>query len=48
MNMAPTLSRLRGSLPPDGADFPWGGPAENRLVHMPYIGGQLLLPGNVL
>ncbi|MDZ4103682.1 MAG: cobyric acid synthase [Hydrogenophaga sp.] len=28
--VAPTLHRSRGSVPPEGADFPWGGPAENR------------------
>jgi len=27
---APTLPALRGSLPPEGADSPWGGPAANR------------------
>ena len=26
---APTLPAARGSLPPDGADLPWGGPAAN-------------------
>ena len=26
---APTLPALRGSLPPEGADLPWGGPAAN-------------------
>jgi adenosylcobyric acid synthase len=30
--VAPTLRRSRGSLPPEGADSPWGGPAENRLA----------------
>jgi adenosylcobyric acid synthase len=34
--VAPTLHRSRGSLPPEGADFPWGGPAENLL-----IGGEI-------
>ena len=29
--VAPTLRRSRGSLPPEGADLPWGGPAEDRL-----------------
>jgi len=28
--VAPTLHRLRGSLPPEGADAPWGGPAAHR------------------
>ena len=27
--LAPTLVASRTSLPPEGADFPWGGPAEN-------------------
>ena len=27
---APTLPASRGSLPPEGADSPWGGPAANR------------------
>jgi adenosylcobyric acid synthase len=27
--VAPTLRRWRGSLPPEGADLPWGGPAED-------------------
>ena len=27
---APTLPAARGSLPPEGADSPWGGPAANR------------------
>ncbi|MDM7941269.1 MAG: cobyric acid synthase [Hydrogenophaga sp.] len=34
--VAPTLHRSRGSLPPEGADFPWGGPAENR-----SLGGEI-------
>ena len=29
--VAPMLHRSRGSLPPEGTDFPWRGPAENRL-----------------
>ncbi|MEX1167857.1 MAG: threonine synthase [Hydrogenophaga sp.] len=28
--VAPTLPAARGSLPPEGADSPWGGPAANR------------------
>lgn len=28
--VAPTLVAARTALPPEGADFPWGGPAENR------------------
>lgn len=28
--VAPTLRRLRGSLSPEGADAPWGGPAAHR------------------
>jgi len=27
--MAPTLGTACPSLPPKGANFPWGGPAEN-------------------
>ncbi len=27
--MAPTLVASRTALPPEGANFPWGGPAEN-------------------
>ena len=26
---APTLATACAALPPEGADFPWGGPAEN-------------------
>ena len=29
MNIAPTLVASRTALPPEGANFPWGGPAEN-------------------
>lgn len=32
---APTLPAARGSLPPGGADSPWGGPAANR--HLPQV-----------
>lgn len=28
--VAPTLVAARTALPPEGADFPWGGPTENR------------------
>src|SRR4051794_14237932 len=28
--VAPTLVAARTALPPEGADFPWGSPAENR------------------
>ena len=31
MDMAPTLVASRTALPPEGADFPWDGPAENRV-----------------
>lgn len=34
--VAPTLHRSRGSLPPEQADFPWDGPAANRL-----LGGEI-------
>jgi len=34
--VAPTLRRSRGSLPPEGADLPWGGPAEDR-----FSGGEI-------
>jgi len=30
MDSAPTLPAARGSLPPEGTDSPWGGPAANR------------------
>ena len=29
MNIAPTLAAKAAALPPEGADFPWGGPAGN-------------------
>jgi aminoglycoside/choline kinase family phosphotransferase len=40
---APTLSTACGSLPPQGANFPWGGPAENfipakSVEHRPTLG----------
>ncbi len=31
--MAPTLVASRIALPPEGANFPWDGPAENFLLH---------------
>jgi len=45
-NRAPTLCcphapPLRGSLPPEGANFPWGGPAENCCPHAPPLRGSL-------
>ncbi|MDO9278406.1 MAG: phosphotransferase [Polaromonas sp.] len=41
--MAPTLPTACGSLPPQGANFPWGGPAENfipakSIEHHPTLG----------
>ncbi len=38
---APTLPALRGSLPPEGADSPWGGPAGNRTPTLPAVRGSL-------
>jgi L-threonate 2-dehydrogenase len=37
--MAPTLPASHGALPPEGADFPGGGPAENRAKHAVQIIG---------
>ena len=34
---APTLPAGRGSLPPEGADSPWGGPAANRNASLPKV-----------
>ena len=31
--MSPHAPPLHGSLPPDGADLPWGGPAAGRMSH---------------
>jgi adenosylcobyric acid synthase len=36
--VGPHAPPLRGSLPPEGADFPWGGPAENRVSQEGEIG----------
>ena len=38
MNMAPTLPASRGALPPEGALFPRGGPAENFAPTLPKLG----------
>jgi hypothetical protein len=32
MNTGPHAAPLRGSLPPEGAEPPWGGPAAARLL----------------
>ena len=42
-NVAPTLPAARGSLPPEGANFPRGGPSENSLDDF-----DLYLPSSVL
>src|SRR5439155_22942043 len=34
INMAPTLFTSCNALPPEGANFPWGGPAENCLAFL--------------
>ncbi|HMP11787.1 cobyric acid synthase [Hydrogenophaga sp.] len=39
--VAPTLHRWRGSLPPGGADAPWGGPAAGPGPHAPPLRGSL-------
>ena len=39
--VAPTLRRLRGSLPPEGVDAPWGGPAACLGPHAPPLRGSL-------
>ncbi len=38
---APTLPAARGSLPPEGADSPWGGPAGNLAPTLPAARGSL-------
>jgi hypothetical protein len=38
MDVAPTLPAARGSLPPEGVDSPWGGPAANRLSPAQQLG----------
>jgi len=38
---APTLPASRGSLPPEGADSPWGGPAGNLAPPLPASRGSL-------
>ncbi len=35
-SVAPTLPASRGSLPPEGANFPWGGPAGNLAPTLPH------------
>ena len=35
--MTPTLFASRNSLPPEGADFPWGGPAENCMIRGVFL-----------
>jgi len=42
---APTLPAARGSLPPEGADSPWGGPAANQAPTLPAARGSLLPEG---
>ena len=37
----PHAPPLRGSLPPEGADPAWGGPAPDRDPHAPALGGSL-------
>ena len=44
---APTLPAARGSLPPEGADSPWGGPAANRAPTLPAGRGSLPPEGAV-
>jgi aminoglycoside/choline kinase family phosphotransferase len=39
--MIPHAPPLRGSLPPEGADSPWGGPAANLHPHAPPLRGSL-------
>jgi aminoglycoside/choline kinase family phosphotransferase len=38
MDVAPTLPASRDSLPPEGADSPWGGPAANRMAAAQQLG----------
>jgi aminoglycoside/choline kinase family phosphotransferase len=38
LDVAPTLPASRGSLPPEGADSPWGGPAANRFSPAQQLG----------
>jgi len=42
MNVSPHAPPLRGSLPPEGADSPWGGPAANRWTPPGTVYGTLL------
>ncbi len=40
-NMTPTLPASHGSLPPEGAGSPWGGPAANMAPTLPASHGSL-------
>ena len=40
-NITPTLPASHGSLPPEGADSPWGGPAANLAPTLPASHGSL-------
>jgi sulfate adenylyltransferase subunit 1 len=44
---APTLPAARGSLPPEGADAPWGGPAEHRSSSADTSRGRRVFWGRV-
>jgi hypothetical protein len=41
LGVAPTLLTSRGSLPPEGADSPWGGPAAGSAPTLPASRGSL-------
>ena len=41
LDVAPTLPASRGSLPPEGADSPWGGPAAKLAPTLPASRGSL-------
>ncbi len=41
--MAPTFVASRTALPPEGANFPWGGPAENCMAPM-FVASRTALP----
>jgi hypothetical protein len=41
LGVAPTLPASRGSLPPEGADSPWGGPAAGSAPTLPASRGSL-------
>jgi hypothetical protein len=43
--MTPTLFTACNALPPGGANFPWGGPAENLMAPTLFTACNALPPG---